>query len=508
MSKNINLFIIIILLLGIIFKLFLTANGNFLFNMDNGRDLVDVREMVELKKLRLTGPTSAIEGLFNGPAWYYLLAIPYIFSDGHPYSTIILQFVLWAIGGYFLLKLVSEFNKILIIPIGLLWIASDYISLATVYAFNPNPVTLTSPLLIFLIYKYLKTNKLIYSISSFFLGGLFFNFEMNFGIFVPLIITASILLNKKFHYFRSRIFWLGSLFFILLFLPQILFDIRHDFLMTKSVINYLANQPESSYNISLRLQSLTRSFVDVFSATLMNHRTLSLTIILLFIPALIKFVKGKQKNEIVMICLSFIFIPFIIFLFIPVSVNPWHLGAETSAAIILTGFLLMQLAKFNIWGKLIGILIGSLIIFFAATNVINFFAKDFGKPNMDPSSYRNEIAAIDFVYTFAGGKNFKVYTYLPSVIDYPYQYLFWWYGQKRYGYIPFEYAYHPNVPPYISNKEKFEGSKQNYSGLVFLIKEPDRIKMRRAWEDNFDNLELIKKEMVGPLEVEIRQEII
>src|SRR3990172_1185469 len=114
-----NKIIIFILIAGLFYRLIMTSNGNFLFNMDNARDMVDVREMVVLGKLRLTGPTSAIEGLFNGPAWYYLLAILFIFSGGDPYASVIMEIILWAVGGFFLLKLVSRWSIWLIVPIGL-----------------------------------------------------------------------------------------------------------------------------------------------------------------------------------------------------------------------------------------------------------------------------------------------------------------------------------------------------------------------------------------------------
>ena len=68
---KINIVILLILVVGVVYRLVLTSGGNFLFNMDNARDMVDVREMIELKKPRLIGPTSAIEGLYNGPAWYF-----------------------------------------------------------------------------------------------------------------------------------------------------------------------------------------------------------------------------------------------------------------------------------------------------------------------------------------------------------------------------------------------------------------------------------------------------
>ena len=83
---SLNWWVVLFLLLGVVFKLYVTSNENIIFHMDSARDYVDVREMVELGKLRLIGPTSAIDGFFNGPGWYYLLAIPYILFDGDPYG--------------------------------------------------------------------------------------------------------------------------------------------------------------------------------------------------------------------------------------------------------------------------------------------------------------------------------------------------------------------------------------------------------------------------------------
>ena len=129
------------------------------------------------------------------------------------------------------------------------------------------------------------------------------------------------------------------------------------------------------------------------------------------------------------------------------------------------------------------------------------------RENNDPSSFRNEIAAIDYVYQQAKGQNFRVYIYLPSVIDYPYQYLFWWYGLKKYGYLPKDYAYLPNQPIYISNKEKLPSKfAETNSNLVFLIKEPDRIKIRHLWENNFSSLNKVSQVQFGSLEIEVRKE--
>jgi hypothetical membrane protein len=54
----------------------------------------------------------------------------------------------------------------------------------------------------------------------------------------------------------------------------------------------------------------------------------------------------------------------------------------------------------------------------------------------DASVYRNQLAVIDYVYKQAAGKQFKYVVYTPPVYDYTYQYLFNWYGLKKYHYLP------------------------------------------------------------------------
>lgn len=511
MSKNFILLAFFILFIGIIYRLILTSNGNFLFNMDNARDMVDVREMVVLKKLRLTGPSSAIGGVYNGPAWYWLLATFFIISGGNPYASIILEIGLWAIGGFFLLKLASKFGVWPMLVIGALWISSDYVVLTNLYAFNPNPIILLTPLFIYLLYKYIETNKLIFSTLTFFLGGLFFNFEMNFGIFVIPIIITSLMLAKKTYLFKTKNFWLGLIFFIICLMPQLLFDLKHQFLMTKSIITFIHSGNPPPYKSPPRPQIISFSFFNVFSATLMNKKFLTIAILTFFIPIFKKF--RKDLNLAALVSLSIIAVPFIFYLFLPVTVNSWHLGGPAAALIFLIGFQLKKISEFNFWGKIIGLTVGFFIIYFAFLNILSFFVHDFRKTSNDPSLFKNEIAAIDYVYKKAGGKNFKVYTYLPSVIDYPYQYLIWWHGLKQFGYLPIDYAYEPNKPEYISNKAIFSATeeqikKRENSNLIFLIKEPNLNYTRYGWEGDFVKYNWKKLEtlMIGPIEIEVRSE--
>lgn len=500
--------IIIVLIIGVIYRLFLTANGNFLFNMDNARDMVDVREMVVLKKLRLTGPTSAIEGLYNGPGWYYFLAVPFLLSGGDPYSAILMEIVLWAIGGFFLLKLVSKWGVWLILPIGALWVASDYIVLANLYAFNPNPIILLTPLFIYLLIKYLEKGKMVYGALTWFLAGLFFNFEMNFGIFTPVIILFCIIMTKNTKFLRQKGFWIGLSVFVLALLPQAIFDLKHQFIMSKAVLKYLSEHSGNNLNFFLHFKALTDNFYNVFSSTLMNHKIFTLIILIVSIPVVYNFIKNRDKERLVLVGLAFVAIPFLGYLILPVNVNPWHLGGEMAASLIFIAYILKKLMEGGIYGKAVSIILATSIILFGLLDIRGYFVNSLGSPNLDPSLYRNEIAAIDYVYKYANGQNFKVYIFMPSVYDYPYQYLFWWYGRKKYGYIPAEYAYAPNKPAYISNKDKFEGSKANYEGLVFLIKEPNRgYNWKSGWEASYKSMELLSSEKLGSIEIEVRSEL-
>lgn len=499
--------IILILLFGFLYRLLITSNGNFIFNMDNARDFVDVREMVILGIPRLTGPTSGIEGFYNGPFWYYLLAIPFVLTGGNPYGGILLMIVLWTIGGFFLLKIVSRYGLIPMLIAGSIWVASDFIVLASVYSFNPSPILFLTPLFIYLMEVYLKKNSLRISFLLWFLGGLFFNFEMAFGIFIPLIILTATLVLKK-EYLRTKNFWIGTAGFILTILPQFIFDARHNFIMTNSILRYLnENQSQNGYSVINRFLSIGKLYLDTLLPTLLNWKPLFYSSLGLLAFLIFYIFKKKKKETLLYITLISTLVPFLGHVFIPTNVMPWHLDGVMAAVILLLVIAFYKLGQISSGFK---ILIGAsavVVLIFSIYKLElpkNILEK---KISNDPSVFSNEIAAVEYVYQKASGKNFKVYTYLPSVIDYPYQYLFWWWGLKKYGYLPKDYAYSPNKPPYIKNKDMLISKNSPLdSNLVFLIKEPDRIKIRHLWENDFKKLKLVEKTMLGPLEIEIRQE--
>ncbi|MBI3577120.1 hypothetical protein HY086_03740 [Candidatus Gottesmanbacteria bacterium] len=129
-------------------------------------------------------------------------------------------------------------------------------------------------------------------------------------------------------------------------------------------------------------------------------------------------------------------------------------------------------------------------------------------PTADASILHNELAAIDWVYQKADRKGFSVYNYLPSVYDYPYQYLFWWHGRKTYGYLPCEYASFPGAPGlFVPGKIYYqEPTRGCPTSARFLIVEPDDNRdNRRRWLDAVKhNTTLLEESDVGNIHLEKR----
>jgi hypothetical protein len=64
---------------------------------------------------------------------------------------------------------------------------------------------------------------------------------------------------------------------------------------------------------------------------------------------------------------------------------------------------------------------------------------------------RGRMDAIDAIYKDAAGTPFGIFVFCPPIYTYPYDYLFWWAGTKKYSYVP--------------HREK--------KGLFYLLVEPD-----------------------------------
>ena len=77
------------------------------------------------------------------------------------------------------------------------------------------------------------------------------------------------------------------------------------------------------------------------------------------------------------------------------------------------------------------------IIFFLSfvDKTIFFYKNDFNDSG-GTHKIKGKINAIDYIYKDSKGKQFGLLIFTPPVYTYVYDYLIWWYGEKKYNYAP------------------------------------------------------------------------
>src|SRR3972149_6389930 len=169
---------ILILLIGFLIHIFAIRNGNFFFTVDQGRDAVYVREIINYHKIFFKGPETSVRGIFTGPLWYYFIAIGYFVFGGNPmgavFALIFLNLFITALLIWWLRDKIGE-TKALFVGVFLQFFWPFFSS--SLWGFNPFPLVGLAIIELFLLTKFLKgSNK--YFIWAFIPVFLAFNTEL------------------------------------------------------------------------------------------------------------------------------------------------------------------------------------------------------------------------------------------------------------------------------------------------------------------------------------------
>jgi len=471
------------------------SGGNFPFTMDQGRDMVDIRNIVVSHTPRLVGPTTSINGVLLGPSWYYFLLPAFLLGGGNPEVIVLWQILWYQLSAVFLwwifLKISHRFG--LIITVLYLFMPVGFN--INRYFWNANAM----PIFTSFFFGVLFLNLIRPSLTKMFLVGLLAGISMQieaaFGvIFFPF--TFLYLLLKK-----SGVKNLLSLFigFFITLIPQVLFEIRHQFVMTKVFMaefsgqaNVLGERISFMDRLGERYSEMIRRIIEL------SHLHPKIIISLFSISFLICVfsISTKKKSVIqegIRRTISFLLFTAFFYLLFPQHLKGWYvLGLSVPLILIIAFASEVILSMKNNTLSIIVLLFLSLHCVITVKEQLIYLEQITSKPSNDPSALKNELVAIDWAYTKAEGKGFKAYNYIPSVYDYNYHYLYWWYGTKRYGYQPSVVAYLPDQPEYIQNNSLLWTRKKSVSGEspTILITETDKEKPEREqkWFSHFSTL--------------------
>lgn len=443
----------IILLLGFLLRAQETLSGNYLFLLDQGRDMMAVKSIVYDHHLTLIGPYTTLQGVFQGPFWYYLLAISTFLTGGNPWGGVILSLIISmatiVVAFFFMKKLFGL--RAAFIAMFLLAVCPEAVAAAT-YAWNPHPMWLLLTVYIFSFYLLTQGRKKLHFVV-WPTVALMFSFQTALGTFIFLSSIVYLLLFGR-KLLKSKQFFLGVLSFLLLLSPQILFDLRHNFLMSKSVVFMSAGSAQGAGGF---LSHLATTFKDHFYNFSVNFNSsfngliFSGVAFYLLISGVLfgKQAKLLKENEyrFIILVLRLVLIIFLLLLLYQQPLRAWFLTGFEVMFLFPLAVILARLWERS-FGKVLLIILFLITLGIIIPRIYNLYRyPDYG----GVAKVKGKLDTIDYIYKDAKGKPENILVFTPPINTDAYDYLIWWKGRNVYNYVP--------------GKEK--------EGIFYLLIEPD-----------------------------------
>lgn len=419
--------------------------GNFLFGFDQGLFFEAVKSIVVDRKLTLIGAEVGGQGgFFQGPGWYYLLAIPFVMTGGDPYGAMVLMFLLGMLAVFFSIFLTKKmFGVQTAFIVGLLIAISPAIIAQSRFIWPPFVISLLSVFFIFSLFKVLEKKEKFLPLLTF-IVGLMFHFEIATGIslFLQLFVFLPFLFFKRL--ISKRFFILSAITFFLTLSPLFIFDLRHEFIIARGVLKLFLSQADVSRMVAMssvwktiinHLVIFWLNFLSVFPLA----RSLWPVLVLFLLLGSIFYLKDKKspfaRRALVFYLLLSPATLFLVFLLYLRQMWEWWI----LELLIFYCFLLGIILGF-FWQKAFffrPLIIGFLLLFLGSfiSQTRTFYKTDFydygGTQKM-----KGKLEAIDYIYQDAKGEKFGLFVFTPPVYTYAYDYLVWWHGEKKYHYEP------------------------------------------------------------------------
>lgn len=423
--------------------------GDLLFHTDIARDFLLIQDIAVNHKITLIGPRAGgIPGTFFGPIWLYLNLPAFLIGNGNPlvvgYFWLLLFF--FGVGAVYYVT-----RKVFGVAVGIISIAMfiyTIITMAPGYTQSFGPVFL-SPILLYTVYLFVENKKIRFLSWSAFLCGLLFQFQPAFGGIVTVItffLSVVLLIRRK------QLRYLFTWFFV--FIPlttYIIFELRHNFLQTKVVYNFIFHHNSPLFiqvTTSQILQNRLGGFLDMVNITNITTPFVKIFFVLLNLFILYTWFKSSKNGQRTFILLLYFYIAgfwMVTFLFRGSVVDYYYWGLYPFLAIALASlFLKIHKGIFLILFTFL-----TLVLVRNGYNTVKTWQNTIYAKDTSSWVVNKEVA--DYVYQDAN-QNFGYYVYSPDRLGYSKKYAMSYVG-KTGGY-------------------KFSGTLCAKEPLTYLIYEP------------------------------------
>ena len=435
-SSIYNFFIFLFLAAGALLRVY-RLNILLGFWYDQGRDALVIWDLIHNGKYFLIGPTTGLAGVFRGPWYYYLIAPFYWLGRGNPVFPAVFLALSTVLGIYIIYKIAKKyFGDTVAFLFTFISSLSFYFLQSSRWLSNPTPMFLISALYLLGIVKVIEKKN-----RGWYLVALMSGFSMQFGsaaevFYLPAAALFAIL-NRKYFPNIKTIFISAVLVFIP-FVPQILFDARHGWIITKAIsTNFIGGSADRVLPFGQFLMQRLNLYYDVFGSKIFVGKTIyTVPFLLAGIIRLVANWKKSFKNATLNALIILVFTPFVGLIFYKGNYGnlyDYYFTGYYFPIVLLFSYLVGSISH-----KLIrNLIIGVFILLFLWVNIplgINYVRG--GAEATTDVFLGNEVQAIDYIYKDAAGRQFNVDEYVPPVIPYAYRYLFLWLGETKYKSFP------------------------------------------------------------------------
>lgn len=490
----------LILVSAFVIRVIPTQGNNFFFTTDQGQNAVYAREIWYRGQILFKGPETNIPGIFAGPGWYYFISLGYKLFNGHP------------LGALFMVILLSLATITL-----LFWQFSKNISLQTAilvglfllvfwpfydtsrYAFNPFPLVFLAVLEILFLVGFLQGRR-----ANYFWAVVPVLLAFNTEVAGAAALLIFYLLLGFWGIAINRLSWKPFVLFALIIPLAGTAGIGRQFLLVAQTNQGSALGTFSGTNFG----KVGIEFLEILKNSVVPQN-LWISLVL-FGGVMFNFFRTPQRNKFkkyfITLSLTLTLTSYLFF-----STNKgwrdWH--TVYLPTLLFVSFILIATGL----TKKLGVFILGLV-FLSQFFVFQERYREYLRPSSNPSILANQIRVLDWIYQKREGDGFNAYAYLADdYYDYPYQYLFWWYGREKYGFVPCEYQ---NLPYPVTSKHTYVPGSLFYNQPTlgcdkfrFLIIEDDKdVDTQQAWLDKVSGgTNLLEEKRIDHIRVQKRSTI-
>ncbi|OGH38406.1 MAG: hypothetical protein A2905_00580 [Candidatus Levybacteria bacterium RIFCSPLOWO2_01_FULL_36_10] len=439
LGNNYNKILILIIILTSAFLRIYRISDYMTFLGDEGRDVIIVKGILE-GNFTLLGPRVSAADFFTGPIYYYLMA-PFLWLSRLDPVGPAVMIALFGIATVYLVYRVAKelFNETAGIIASSLYAVSPLVIAYSRSSWNPNPMPFFSLITLFTLYKTIKKTNWKYFLLIGILLGI--SIQLHYQAVVLALVVAFFIFIARF-YITKKIEVLNLIKyytqvlagFIIGFSPFLLFEVRHGFPNTKTVITFvLSGNLHQQYtegssflgiisNVFFRLfgRLLTRfpppEQISVSGNLLLQFWQVG-TILLAIVSLLVLF---KMKNKLIVIFFSvWLFTGILSFSFYKKAIYDYYFSFMFPLPFLLLSNSLSSFFKNRKFFYLLKI--SSLLIFFFL-----IFFNLLGMPfRFAPNRQKEQVKAIsDFVLSKTVGKPFNFALITGGNSDHAYRYFF------------------------------------------------------------------------------------